>query len=327
MSAQLGRSSQAADEARNSDNDQIKIVALQSLFQANQDRAMTFVYEILQPTSTSSAKVKEGAIKLLGRYHDPSGGERATRLLMEIALNESNQKLRKFAIYSLGRGEWSEQKFRFEGDDQIVPILQKLALSSVEREIASSAIDALNHIANHHEDPRIRAALMEIGINSPSRDVRQKAASRIGEMAEKEGVSILPDLVKLFDANDDRELKKHIISVISKMENPEAQDHVIKIAGTAKHPELRKRAVYVIGQRGSEVGVVALGGVYAAEQSDDVKNQILHSLNETKHRSGLVQLMEIARTDPNLKMRMKAVNYLGRNKDPDAQRFLEELLK
>jgi hypothetical protein len=37
--------------------------------------------------------------------------------------------------------------------------------------------------------------------------------------------------------------------------------------------------------------------------------------------------MEIARTDPSVELRKTAVRYLGESKDPDAIRFLEELLK
>jgi hypothetical protein len=37
--------------------------------------------------------------------------------------------------------------------------------------------------------------------------------------------------------------------------------------------------------------------------------------------------MTIARNDPSVEMRKVAVRYLGDSKDPDALKFLEELLK
>jgi len=41
----------------------------------------------------------------------------------------------------------------------------------------------------------------------------------------------------------------------------------------------------------------------------------------------LQKLMSIARNDPSVELRKMAVNYLGQSKDPEALKFLEELLK
>jgi hypothetical protein len=37
--------------------------------------------------------------------------------------------------------------------------------------------------------------------------------------------------------------------------------------------------------------------------------------------------MTIAKMDNDMKLRMEAVTFLGRSKSPEAQKFLEELLK
>ena len=323
----LGRGEMVAEEARNSENDEVKVVALQSLFQANPERAMTFVYDILQPGSTSSYRVREGAITLLGRYGDHANGERATQLLLDLVQGEQDVKLRKKTIYQLGRGEWSENKFRFDGDEQILQVLSELAMQADEREIAEAAVSAVSHIANHRDDARIKPLLIDMGKNAPVREVRKIAISRVGEMAEDEGDAILPDMVGLYDANQDIDLKKRIISIISEMKSEQAQTKVIEFARSADHPDLRHRAIHVIGDRGSIVGIEALADIYKQETDHNLKSRIMDAFRNSDHKIALQKLMEIARSDDDLKMRMKAVSVLGHSKDPEAQQFLEDLLK
>jgi len=45
------------------------------------------------------------------------------------------------------------------------------------------------------------------------------------------------------------------------------------------------------------------------------------------NKSGIRKLMTIARNDPSVEMRKRAVQFLGQSKDPEAMKFLEDLLK
>src|SRR5688500_9381620 len=75
----LGRAD-AVQQALDPNNCEIKILALQSLFQANEDRAIAFVGDVLKSTSAECPGLKAAAVSLLGSQ----GGARAVPLLLEI---------------------------------------------------------------------------------------------------------------------------------------------------------------------------------------------------------------------------------------------------
>lgn len=327
LAPQLGRSEDVADEARNAQNDEIKIVALQSLFRSSPDRAMQFTADILAPESTAGYRVKEGAITLLGRFNDHDLGPQATKILLTMTREEPNEKLRLKAVYHLGRGEWSEAKFSFDGDEAIVPTLTELALQTENRELAEAAVEAVAHIANHVDDPGLKPSLLRIAKEASSRNVRQKAINRLGQMAENEGDALLTDMISILDGNTDDETRKHVLSVISKMDTPEAHNYIVEFASSANPQDIRKRAIYIIGARGNADAVQKLSAIYENETDRDMKRMIISAFSQSKHIIGLEKLMHIAQNDDDMKLRMEAVTLLGRSKAPEARQFLEQLLK
>src|SRR6185295_14514941 len=72
---------QRVNDALNRDNCEIKILALQSLFQADQDRAINFVTEVLKTAPPQCPGLQATAVSLLGAH----GGARAVPMLLEIA--------------------------------------------------------------------------------------------------------------------------------------------------------------------------------------------------------------------------------------------------
>ncbi len=54
---------------------------------------------------------------------------------------------------------------------------------------------------------------------------------------------------------------------------------------------------------------------------------MLRSFGESQQKSAVRKLMAIARSDESVEMRKMAVRYLGQSRDPEAMKFLEDLLK
>src|SRR5215212_3131483 len=80
------------------DDCEIKILALQSLFQADEERAIGIVTEALRATSTKCQGFAAAAVSMLGSH----GGQRVVPMLMEIARSNPDLKLRLTAIRRLG---------------------------------------------------------------------------------------------------------------------------------------------------------------------------------------------------------------------------------
>src|SRR5262245_27090012 len=86
------------DQALERDNCEIKMLALQSLFQAEEERAISVATEALRANPTKCPNFQAAAVSLLGSR----GGARAVPILLEIARSNPDPKLRLTAIKRLG---------------------------------------------------------------------------------------------------------------------------------------------------------------------------------------------------------------------------------
>src|SRR5678815_1496306 len=225
----LGRGD-AVQQALDRNNCEIKILALQSLFQANEDRAINFVSELLQSNSEATCPgIKAAAVSLLGSH----GGARATPILLDIARGQGDLKLRLTAIRRLG-----EQK-----GDSIVDDLIKLYDADRSKEIRAQILRALSET----ENARARTKIIEIARSSDDLTMRQVAIRYLGEQNDS---ASLDELIRLYDADHTPEVRTQIMRALSEREDPRANAKLLEIARKGETPELRVEAIRRIADRG-----------------------------------------------------------------------------
>src|SRR6185295_3701172 len=93
----MGRKAEV-EQALERDNCEIKMLALQSLFQADQERAINIATEALRANPTQCPGFQAAAVSMLGSQ----GGARAVPILLDIARSNPDPKLRLTAIKRLG---------------------------------------------------------------------------------------------------------------------------------------------------------------------------------------------------------------------------------
>jgi tetratricopeptide (TPR) repeat protein len=153
----LGNTELISAGANAANNDESKLVALRNLFATNPEQATAISGNVFLPGSQASMSFKESTITMLGRY----GGKQARHLLVEIARGDSDSRLRKTAIYWLGKEE----------DATILATLKDLALSSSDTNVGLAALSALLHQGS----PAALAAFEDIARAAVSQDVRKRA--------------------------------------------------------------------------------------------------------------------------------------------------------
>src|SRR6185503_2698013 len=144
-------------------DEETKIVALQSIFQGSPERGAAIAADILKRDSTSSRRVKEPAVSLLGQHRTKTSSE----LLMGIVRNETDTQLRKAAIFWLGQ----------TNDESVLDVLKELATSSTDNEANKAAVFAISQ----HSSPRAAALLSELARSATSRRVREEAIFWLGQ--------------------------------------------------------------------------------------------------------------------------------------------------
>src|SRR5258705_8239995 len=197
----LGRRD-AIQQALDRDNCEIKILALQSLFQANEDRAISFVTDVLKTNSAQCPGLQAAAVSLLGSH----GGARVVPLLLDIARNQTDLKLRLTAIKRLG-----EQK-----SDAVVDDLARLYDTDHTKEIRMQILRALAE----SRSARGSAKLIEVARAGDNVGLRQLAIRYLGDSKDP---SSLAELIRIFYADRTPEIRAQILWSLAESDDPQAR--------------------------------------------------------------------------------------------------------
>ncbi len=286
------------------DDLETKVIALQALFQANPERGMQIVADILKADSKSNRQLKEIAISLIGQHSGKGGVE----TLLNIARNEKDPRLRKSAVFWLGQ----------TGDERALDVLKEMALSD-DAEISRMAISALGQRSN----ARALAFLSETARTATSVRARKEA---IFWLSQSGGEGAIDELLKLYDSDTNPEIRKQIIFALGQNGSARASAKLVEIA-RAGDDESRKTAIFWLGQRNDAQSDDLLVELYDSEKNESIKRQIIFSLGQKGSKKGLRKLFDIAKSDPSTSMRKQAIFWIGQSKDPEAVKFLEDILK
>jgi HEAT repeat protein len=197
------KNTQVIEQGVRDSNDEIKLAALQSLFEARPERAVAIATDLLKAGSGASRVMREGALELLA---DAEVAE-AVPVLVEVARSDPDQRLRIEAIEALAeiRSERAE-----------APLVE-LARSG-DFETRRHAIDA---IAERAEDGGASAlqSLMAIYDSEPDERLKEEIIDLLGESRE---TAALNKLMQIAAGDSSTKLRKEALSAIGDSDHPDA---------------------------------------------------------------------------------------------------------
>ncbi|MEW6733545.1 MAG: HEAT repeat domain-containing protein [Acidobacteriota bacterium] len=186
---------QPPEETGKGSPEEIKIVALQSLFEANPERALALVNDILKPNSNASRPLKESAITLLSR----SDSKQAVPILMDLARSEQDPKLRAKAIARLS----------YTKDPRVLGFLKDLVLTSQDSDIARTALGSLCQF----EKIEAHEPLVQIAKTAKSAEIRKAAISCLSNRASD---ITIDELVQIYEVSQDIDIRLHVINALTR---------------------------------------------------------------------------------------------------------------
>jgi HEAT repeat protein len=292
---------QIIDDALGRENEELKLIALQSLFESNPERALGFVAEWLKPNSTASRRMKESAVSLLGAH----GGKQAIPILLEIARNQPDAKLRQTAIHRLGEA----------GGEAVMDELMRIYAADADPNIKRQVLHALARM----DGARADAKLLEIAQRGgEDLELRKTAISRLGE---RDGA--FDHLVRIYDADRTVEIRKRLLNTFNESDDPRALAKLIEVARTGDNVELRKYALRRLGEKNNEEMAEELMRFYLAERDLDVKREILHAFSDMNSPRARAKLHEIARNPAeNAVLRRTVIHRIGERNDAQTVELL-----
>ncbi len=275
------------------DNCEIKILALQSLFDADEDRAINFVGDVLKANSTACPALRAAAVSLLGSH----GGARAIPVLLDIARNQPDMRLRLTAIKRLGE----------QNGDAVADELARLYDAERTPEVRTQILRAFSEMHNS----RAEAKLIEVARGGESLELRQLAIRYLGE---HDGTASLDELIRIFDADHTTEIRAQILRALSERDDPRAHAKLLDIARHGDTPDLRATAIRRLSDRGSS-SVDDLLQLYAGQDSESIKQSLIRAYSEINDPRARAKLAEIARGSDTLDLRLYAIRRLGEHDD------------
>lgn len=288
----LGRKD-AVDDALNKEDCEIKILALQSLFDADEERAVSIVTEALRTNPAKCPGFQAAAVSMLGSH----GGPKVVPILLDIARNNPDLKLRLTAIRQLGE----------QNSDQVVDELIKIYDADKTKEIRAQILRALVE----SRSPRGTAKVAEIARSVDDPALRPYAIRFLGEMND---AASLDELIRIYDADKTLEIRAQIIRALAEREDTRARAKLFEIARQGDTPELRVEAIRRLGEDG-HASIDELLQLYTSETNVQIKQGLLRAFAELDDPRAQQKLFDIARGNDAIELRMYALRTLGEKDD------------
>jgi tetratricopeptide (TPR) repeat protein len=283
-------SGQAVSPAQES-NEELKLMAINSLMNADPDRAMPLLEGILK--GNSAPKVKDRALFVLTQNQSP----RAKQILAQYAKGAGNPDLQVRAIRYMGMSGTSDAR------QQLMNIYSGSTDAAVKRQVIQSLMisngkDSLLALAKSEKDEELRAeAIQQLGV--------MRAIDPLGQLYASETSA------------------ENKIQIVRSLFIAGASDKLLEIIRTEKDPRVRGEAIRNLAMTHS-TSPEALATLYASETDPKTKKEIVNGLMVRGDAKLLVDLTR-KETDPAMKRFM--VERLSMMHGKEATDYMMELLK
>jgi HEAT repeat protein len=272
-------------------DDELKLMALNSLVRGDEQRAIPMIDRIIR--GTGSPRLKERALFVLAQNATPQ----ARQIVLDIAKGGGNPDLQAKAVTYLAALGGPDTR-------QELPDIYK----------ASTNVDVKRSILRAYLAAGDRARLLDVVKTDQSADLRAEAVQQLGAMGAQE------ELSQLYRAETSPDVRKRIIQSMFVGHN---EAKLIQLLKTETEAELKRSIVQNLGMMASPSSAEVLVSVYASEKDEPVRRAVIDALSQQRNSKALVDLAK-KETDPRMKKRM--VERLSNMKSAEATDYFLELL-
>lgn len=273
------------------DNDELKLLALSGLMNADPDKAIPIIKNML--TGAPSSKLMDRALFVLAQ----SGKPEARQVLVDIAKSNPNPDVQKHAIRNLGLfgGQESQQT------------LVDIYSTSQSMEARKAVLQALMLSGD-------KSKVYEVATKETTPELRREAIQQLGVMGGRE------ELWKIYQTEKDPSVRR---AAINGLFISGAVDQLGELATKETDPALRRDAIQKLGLTGDKSAPL-LKSLYATEKDPAVKRAVLDAYFVQGNAKALI---EIAKTEQDQSLKRAAVEKLSVMGGKDAGDYMMELLK
>jgi tetratricopeptide (TPR) repeat protein len=272
-------------------SDDLKLLALGGLMNADPARALPLIKQMLARSPTQT--VRDRAMFVLAQ----SGSPEAREVLMQMARGGADVETQVTAIRYLGL---------FGGEDSRQSLVD--IYSGTQNPEARKAVLTGLMVAGAREQ------LVAIARTETAPELRREAINQLGVSGAR------AELEQLYQQDKSPDARRAIINALFVSG---AVDQMTALATKETDPELRREAVQRLGLMGKETAPT-LKSIYGSERDPRVKGAVLHAYFVQGNATALI---EIARQEQDPERKKEAVQMLALMHSKEATDYMLELLK
>src|SRR5882724_132988 len=275
----------------NISDEELKMLALQSLLNTDPEKAIPLLDKIIQ--GNYSSKLKDKALFVLSQ----SGSEKAQQILMTLAKANNQPDLQRRAIRYMGMNG--------SGRNRIV--LKEIYNSSSDVAVKKSVFQAWLMSGD-------KEGVIAVARTEKSPELRREAIHYLGMMG---GRTELREMYKSSDAPDTRE------AVIQGMLMSGDSQGLMDIANVEKDPKVLDKAIRTLGMVGGQESLAALTTIYGSHAEIEIKKSVIHAL--FLHGAGK-EMVALARKETNPELKRELVQKMSLMGSPEINEYMMEIL-
>jgi HEAT repeat protein len=302
----IHRAADSATRGCPSDDDDMRVAALNALMQMDADQALPVLKKVLARRDGCSESLRRKAVFLVSQ----KSNEESANILLGVARSDPSADVRGQAIFWLGQVP----------GDRSVALLDSVLRSSNDEELQRKAIFALAQ----HPGERAGKILRDLATR---KDVPEETRARVilalGQMRGEEGD--VGYLREIFPTLESQRLKEQVLMSVAQSGSADNRRWLLDVATDSKQDvDVRKKALFWAGQSG--LPIADLMAMYGRLSERELKEQVIFVLSQRSESAATDKLIDIAKHDPDVELRKKAIFWLGQRDDPRVRQLLEELI-
>jgi hypothetical protein len=296
LEAEVKRSAGQPVRPENEDDEDLKLLAIQSLQNSDPERAIPLLEGVLN--SAGSLKLKNRALYVLALSSQPQ----AHTILVNIAKGGSPD-LQLAAIRYLAQSGRGGKNATTNQE------LKEIYNAAQNDDVKRAVLQAFGSAGD-------RAAIVGLMGATNVMDLRREGINQLSN------ANAGPELWDMYQKEQDKQLK---MSILSALANMGAYDKVIEVAKTEKDDDVRRRAIRSLGNMRADRSGAALSEIYGSLSNVDDKKAVISGLSNQNNADAMIA---IYRKESNFEIKKQIVSSLGNMpKNEAAKAFLLEILK
>jgi HEAT repeat protein len=280
----------AAVDPQNISDEELKLLALQSLMNSDPEKAVPLLEKIIM--GNYPPKLKDRALFVLSQ----SGSEKAQQILMGLAKTNNQPDLQKRAIRYIGMN-----------GNRNRAVLKEIYNSSTDISVKKTVFQAWL-MCGCKED------VASLAHTEKNPELRKEAIRYLGMMGGR------AELLDFYKNSPDVETRE---AAVGAMLLCGCSHELAEIVQTEKDPGVLDKAINTLGLVGGEESLTALTNLYSTRTDVSMKKKVINAL--FLHNAGK-EMVALARKETNPELKRELIEKMSLMRSPEISDYMMEIL-